>query len=176
MLEVAIALFILTLGLLGLLGLNVVAQQAEVESYQRVQGVILLNDMIERINANRYAASCFAFTDASSGTPYLGVGGEGPPECTVGSNPDSANNAIDAWDELLKGAAELSASSAQIGALPGARGCVSFDAGTGTYTIAVAWQAEVAGFAPTTNCGNGLYGSETKRRVVWATMQIASLR
>ena len=38
------------------------AQQAEVESYQRAQALVLLQDMVDRINANRKTAGCYAFT------------------------------------------------------------------------------------------------------------------
>ena len=68
---------------------------------------------------------------------------------------------------------------ATTGAMVGARGCISYAAGTemenppgtpisgtGVYTVAVAWQGTNDTFAPTVGCGNGLYGSETRRRVV----------
>ena len=49
MIEVLVALLIIVLELLGLAGLQVRMQQAEFESYQRAQAVILLQDMVERI-------------------------------------------------------------------------------------------------------------------------------
>jgi hypothetical protein len=30
-------------------------------------------------------------------------------------------------------------------------------------------------FTPVVNCANGLYGAETKRRVVWTTLRFANL-
>src|SRR5690242_12360303 len=77
MIEVLASLVIIQVGLLGLVGTELMAQQAESEAYQRAQAVILLNDMVERINANRGSVSCYAFTDASTGTPYLGVNDAG---------------------------------------------------------------------------------------------------
>ena len=58
MLEVLITLLILLLGLLGLLGLMTRANTAELESYQRVQAVILMRDMFNRIESNRAVAGC----------------------------------------------------------------------------------------------------------------------
>jgi type IV pilus assembly protein PilV len=178
LMEVLVSLVIAMLGLLGVAGFQVAAQKAETESYQRAQALILMNDMLERINANRYAAGCFAFTDATQGSPYLGSTGSGhytPANCALGPNPAGAVSAMNEWDQLLQGAAEASG-GALAGAMTGARGCVSFDAPTNTYTIAVAWQGLSALFAPTKNCANGLYGSETKRRLVWTTLQVANLK
>ena len=68
---------ILLVGLLGLAALMTSSQKAESESYQRAQALLLLQDMVERINANRAVAACYAITtDPSAGTPYLGVGAD----------------------------------------------------------------------------------------------------
>lgn len=185
MIEILVSMGIVALGLLGLVALEVTAQQQELESYSRAQALSLLNSMVERINANRYAASCFAFTtDTTNGVPYLGTtdpsntSNHYTPGCTVSSNPAAANDAMNNWDSELNGNAERSG-SAKIGAVVGARGCVSVanDPGTGiaTYTIMVAWQGTNDSFVPTLACGNGLYGAETKRRLVWTTLQVANL-
>ena len=146
MLEVLVSLVIAVLGLLGLVGMQAFAHQAELESYQRAQALVLLNDMVERVNANRASARCYAITDPASGSPFLGtaVGAHlGTPNCTSGYlNTQTrllANSDLVEWDEALQGAAEKS-SGASVGAMVGARGCVSYDAATGIYTAAVAWQ------------------------------------
>jgi len=186
MIEILVSMGIVAIGLLGLAALQTTAQQAELESYSRAQALALLQDMVERINANRYSASCFAFTtDTSNGVPYLGtVDSANPsnnftPACTAGSNTASAVNSMTNWDSELIGNAERSSGNAKIGAIVGGRGCVSVanDPTTGipTYTISVAWQGLSDSFAPTQNCGKGLYGAETRRRVVWTTLQIANL-
>jgi len=178
LIEVLVAMLIVLLGLLGLAGLQAAAHQAETESYQRAQAIILLNDMLERINANRYAAGCFAFSDATTGVPYLGTVDANhftPVNCALGPNPAGALSAMNEWDQSLQGAAEVSG-GASAGAMTGARGCVSFDATTNTYTVAVAWQGLSDLFVPVVNCANGAYGPETMRRLVWTTLQIANLK
>ncbi len=182
MLEVLVAIVITVFGLLGLIGIQAMAHQAELESYQRAQALILLNDIVERINANRGSATCYAITNAATGTPYLGTitggGYAGTPNCTAGyvntQTKALADSGMYEWDQILQGAAEVG-SGGNIGAMAGARGCVSYDAVANVYTVAVAWQGMTDTFTPVVNCGNGLYGPETKRRVVWTTLQIAKL-
>ncbi len=72
--EVLVSVVILLVGLLGLAALMTNSQKAESESYQRAQALLLLQDMVGRINANRAVAACYAITDATAGTPFLGVG------------------------------------------------------------------------------------------------------
>ena len=93
-----------------------------------------------------------------------------------------------AWHNLLQGAAETKSGN-KVGAMIGARGCVTYDAataylttggaaisGTGEYTIMVSWQGMADTFAPTKTCGTATqYGSDAKRRTVWATMRIGTL-
>lgn len=182
MLEVLVSIVILVFGLLGLAGMQAVAHQAELESYQRAQALILLNDVVERINSNRRARGCYVFTDAGTGAPYLGDATQGgylgTPNCATGfsdsSTKEIADRGLAEWDNLLKGSAETK-SSTSVGAMIGARGCVMLDAATGVYTIAVAWQGMTDTFTPVVNCANGLYGTETRRRVVWTTLRFANL-
>ena len=85
-------------------------------------------------------------------------------------------------DNLLKGSSET-LGGANVGAMLGARACISYDAasqlpgrpGTGLYTVAVSWQAMSDLTTPTANCANGLYGTETKRRTVSTVLRIADL-
>ena len=73
MIEVLVTLIILLVGLLGLAGLMMQSQRSEMESYQRVQALILLQQMAGRINANRLAgAPCYAYTSSTVANPYPG--------------------------------------------------------------------------------------------------------
>ncbi|OFW18290.1 MAG: type IV pilus modification protein PilV [Acidobacteria bacterium RIFCSPLOWO2_02_FULL_65_29] len=197
MIEVLISLLIIVLGLLGLAGLQTRMQQAEFDSYQRVQALILLYDIVDQISVNRETASCFRFTtDTAIGAPFLGTGSGGAPAC--GASGVAAVNAMAVaamteWNNALQGAAETKG-GASVGAIVGARGCVSYDAttelldgagavmsGTGIYTVAVAWQGTSSTIAPTASCGKGLYppapaaADETIRRAVSTTFRLARL-
>ena len=204
MVEVLVTLIILMVGLLGLAGLMVQSQRSEMESYQRIQALILLQDMVGRINTNRNAANCYAFTsNTANGTPYVGTTGTGilttiPPSCTIGTTTQISQfqRDINDWNQLLLGAAETSGGS-NTGAMIGARGCISYDSstelnqldtvtglptgttlpGTGLYTVSVAWQGMGDTFANTgLACAQGQYGAETKRRVVSLPFRIGALQ
>lgn len=192
MIEVLMALLIIVLGLLGLAGLQVRIQQAEFESYQRAQALVLLQDMVDRVHLNRATASCFQFTtNTTTGTPFLGMGATFTPACGASTSNDNtmANAALNEWSGLLQGASETLGGQT-VGAIVGARGCVSYNAatelldasavpiaGTGVYTVALSWKGLSDTFAPTVNCGNDntLYVAETRRRVVSHTFRMAKL-
>lgn len=185
MIEVLVALVILMVGLLGLAGLMVQSQRSEMESYQRVQALILLKDMVSRINANRNVASCYV-------TPsYRGTGSAAAPACAAGTLAQNARAGRDLadWDDLLKGAAETSGGT-NIGAMVDARGCVSYNAGSelldtnglaligsGIYTVEVVWRGTADTAAPPAalSCGKDLYGAESRRRDISLTFRIASI-
>jgi type IV pilus assembly protein PilV len=165
MLEVLITLIIVLTGLLGLAGLLTLGQQAEMESYQRSQALVLLEDMESRINANRKLAASYA--------GFI-VGTSAPAAVTC---PGAGTGAIDKcqWHTALLGAAETKSGSS-IGAMIGARGCVILTA-TDTYLVSVAWQGLSPTFAPPAglDCGKDLYGNDAQRRVVSTTLRIADL-
>lgn len=190
MIEVLVSLLIIVLGLLGLVGLQVRMQQAEFESYQRAQALVLMYDMVDRIYAHRVTASCFRFT-AADGTGWLGESGISTPACAVGTANDNvqAQAAMSEWSSTLQGAAETKA-GASAGAMVGGRGCVYYNAaselldatgatipGTGLYLVSVVWQGLSDTFAPAVNCANGQYtGGETRRRLASTSFRLAKLK
>ena len=190
LLEILVALFVLLVGLLGLVGLQTQGQQAEMESYQRTQALVLLQDMINRINANRSDAQQLNYVTTSP------EGGGG--SLTNCSTMSGAALDLCEWSNLLDGAAEATSiancsssnGTSCIGAMIGARGCVGYDAttelkdstgatiaGTGIYTISVAWQGLVATVNPPAalTCGQNQYASEAQRRVVTSQIRIGAL-
>lgn len=184
MLEVLIALFIVAVGVLGLAGLQARATNAEFESYQRSQAIILLNDMVERIRTNRVNKGVFKniTTDLTNGIPYVGTTGSQNYALTCSPAPNQGMSDLCTWEGLLLGSSE-SLGANQVGAMIGARGCISYDvttevagaADSGVFTVTIAWQGAVATVAPTENCANGEYGSEAKRRAVSMKFRLAKL-
>jgi type IV pilus assembly protein PilV len=183
MIEVLVSVLIIAVGLLGMAGLSARSTTAEYESYQRSQALILVADMVDKINANRKAAGCYAITDPNGGSPALGTGYSLTPTCTaygIAAEQARAVADLNEWNGKLLGAAELQSGSA-VGAMTGARGCVSFDPLSNSYQISVAWQGTVATLAPTAVdptwlCGTGLYGPESQRRIISVNLSIANLR
>jgi type IV pilus assembly protein PilV len=184
LLEALVALVILVFGLLGLIGMQAQSQLATFESYQRGQALILVQDMADRLSTNRKVAGCYIVTtDTTSGTPYLGTSYAGTPACAGGLGTVAQRAVADAdmaaWSDALKGASER-AGADRIGGVLGARGCISFNAATNSYRVAVAWQGMAATVAPTAGdaaatCGKDLYGNEAQRREVNVTIRIANL-
>jgi type IV pilus assembly protein PilV len=176
LIEVLVTLVILMLGLLGLVGLMVQSQRSQVESYQRVQALVVLQDMMNRINTNRKAAGCYVVTTGTDGTPFLGTGSTVSPACALGTTEQNAQAVRDMteWNNLLLGSAEQSGGS-NVGAMVGARGCVSL-VSAGIYQVSVVWQGNVKTAAPTgVSCGTDLFGHEAQRRAVTLPLQIANL-
>jgi type IV pilus assembly protein PilV len=175
LIEVLVALLILMVGLLGLAGLQTRVTQAEFEAYQRAQALILLRDMADRIQSNRPAAPCYAVT-GTGGAPWLGTGGDAG-ACSGWGTAETRSRAYTdmlEWGQVLEGISESSAGR-QVGAMLGARGCVSFVEATNTYTVAVSWQGTVPTAAPAVNCANGQYGDEALRRTIATSFQFATL-
>lgn len=175
LIEVLVTIVILAFGLLGLAGMQAKIQVAEMESFQRAQAIVLLADMIERINANRSSAADYV---TGTGSP-LGTNDTQPSSCTAlafGAVRDQCE-----WSNALKGAAEKH-SAANVGAMQGARGCVELiqaanaTAGVctpGTYRVSIVWQ----GLNPTTAsqlaCGQNLFGTnDAYRRAISAQVTV----
>jgi type IV pilus assembly protein PilV len=181
MIEVMVALVILLFGLLGLAGVSSRANMAEMESYQRVQALMLLQDMADRLNANRKVAACYS--NSATGV-QVGTGSSTLPSCAIGTALQQAQAVADlsAWDGMLKGQAEQVA-GARRGAMIGAVGCVlQSDAATNVYMVAVAWQGlqptaapRLADGATAFPCGNGAFGDERLHRVVTTKVRIGAL-
>jgi type IV pilus assembly protein PilV len=168
MIEVLVTVIILALGLLGLAGLQLRVQNNEMESYQRAQALVLLNDMAERITANRANAANYVSANT------IGTGDAQPADCSALAA--GAPRDLCEWSNALKGAAEVSGTN-QVGAMIGARGCITQiqaqnnAAGVctpGIYEIAVVWQGMTSTSAPNKTCGQNLYGADSLRRLVSA--------
>ncbi len=174
MLEVLVTMLIIMIGLLGAVGLMVRASTSQMESYQRVQALILLEDMRNRIEANRAVATCYS--DGATGTE-VGTGYTGTPACAAGNATQNqqAINDMTEWHNMLLGSAE-SKGTTNYGAMLGARGCVAeIDAANRIYMITVAWQGVEPTVAPAVDCGKGDYGTDSLRRALTVTVRIGTL-
>ncbi len=171
LLEVLIAMLVIAVGLLGISAVQLRASQAEMESYQRAQALLLVDDMANRLRANAAVQDCYVlgnFGIANVGDGATDFAGTG---CNAVADAD-----LVAWHNLLLGAAETLADDTAVGAIIGARGCIDYDNTLFTYRVTVAWQGISETFAPTGNtCGENAYGSELKRRVASSTFRIGTL-
>jgi type IV pilus assembly protein PilV len=176
---------IIAFGLLGIAGLQVRLQSSEMESYQRTQALVLLDDMVNRMNANRLRNVVVKYAEgAPLGSP-VGAGMNCP---TTSVTSTRAQLDIAEWCNALQGGSELaSVSNAKVGAMIGGRGCVE-DLGTGVagdrlYRVTVAWQGLTPIAAPAQACGAGSYNGASGtgchddlcRRAVSTVIRMANL-
>ena len=169
MIEVLVTIVILTFGLLGVVALQARMQVAQSESYHRSQAILLMQDMVDRVNANRINALNYV-----TATP-LGTG-NAIQDCT-----GLAGAALDLceWNNTLLGASESTAGGQYAGAMIGARGCITNVVATmpREFLIAVTWQGLVPTVAPaSTTCGQGQYGNDQMRRALVARVMIGCLQ
>jgi len=179
MIEVLVTIAIVIIGLWGLMEVQTRLQISEMESYQRTQALMLLDDMASRIETNRDNA-----VDYVTGSPQgAGV------TCDTTAVTDPLDERDEAeWCLALQGAAE-SSSGTSVGALVGGRGCVQ-SVGLGgleEYLVTVVWQGMTPISAPPANvtCGVNLYNLPTGsdcaskpdscRRFVTTLVRIADL-
>lgn len=169
LIEALVTIVILAFGLLGLAAFQMRMQAAELESIQRAQALVLMEDMASRIQANRNDAA--NYLSSSLGT--------GSNSCT--GTAGSAAGDLCEWSELLKGA---SSSDLKSGNLVSGRGCITqiqapnSGAGIcspGIYQVEVAWQGVINTTAPASTCASGAYGSDNLRRVVATRVTIGLL-
>ncbi len=169
MLEVLVTIVILAFGMLGLAGLQSKIFTAEMESYQRAQAVVLMNSMVERVNANRNNAATYVSGAA------LGTGDAQPEDCS-GTAAGVARDQCE-WSNALKGAAETSGAN-KVGGMIGALGCATLIQAEnatpgvctpGIYLVTVAWQGLNASSIPSASCGQGTFGSDDRYRRALST-------
>jgi len=182
LIEILVTIVILLIGLLGLAGLQGRAFTSQLESYQRSQALILLEDMANRLSVNRKNAA-----DYITAAPATGGAGVGATVTCPGGTV--AEKDLCQWHLALMGSAEGSATTAIIGA----RGCIFQETPTasgvaGTYSVVVAWQGLNNTAAPDTStatspgkCGEGQYKrrdgtvDETLHRAIAVPVSIADL-
>ena len=167
MIEVLITIVILMFGLLALAGLQGRALTAQMESYQRSQALILLNDMVDRISANRKNAASYLTAEVGTGAACPAAGAS------------TASKDLYEWCNALLGAAEVKGTS-NVGAMIGARGCITQTVAPTTgvasqYLVAVAWQGLNSTATSPITCGQNQYGNEGLRRLVAIPVNIADL-
>ncbi|HWI83155.1 type IV pilus modification protein PilV [Ramlibacter sp.] len=175
MIEVLVTLVVIAFGLLGMAGLQMRLQMSDLESYQRSQALLLLNDMANRIAVNRTAAVSGAYLVAP--TSPVGAGMACPTATGTAAQRD-----LKEWCQGLQGAGEVLGSN-NAGAMVGGRGCVQSVGGD--IMVTVAWQGLTPLTAPPASvaCGadqyNGPAGAPCSgdrcRRTVTTLVRIANL-
>ena len=174
-------MIILAVGLLSLVVLHGRLHLLQMESYQRSQALVLLEDLASRMYLNRGDALGYV----TGGVP---IGGSGDADnCPVVDPADPAvtrtQRDLAEWCRALEGAAETLGGS-DVGAMVGGRACVQA-LGPNQFMLTVAWQglAPIAAPPATVTCGANLYDSpddtpcanDECRRVMTTIVHLADL-
>ncbi len=123
LLEVLIALLILSIGLLGIAGLQVFSLKYNHQSYERTQATVMIYDILDRMRANPNGLASYAATPPTS----LSV------DCAAASCSDENDLAaydLFMWNERLK----------TPGMLAGGTGSIALNGQLATITVT--WQEE----------------------------------
>ncbi|OGA65140.1 MAG: type IV pilus modification protein PilV [Betaproteobacteria bacterium RIFCSPLOWO2_12_FULL_65_14] len=169
MIEVLVTFLIVTLGLLGAAGMQSRLQIAELESYQRAQAIILLQDMVDRINANRRNVASYVTADPV---------GTGNTSLACSAPATTAARDLCEWHQALQGSTETSSGN-PVGAMIGARGCVELAVAAmpREAVVAVVWQGVTPTVAPaSTTCGSTAFTQANARRAMIARVKIGCLQ
>lgn len=163
LLEVLVALLITAFGILGYVALQARATVSMSEGQQRMQALILLEEISERISLNRANAAAYVGDD---------FGVAAPPDDCSGQATRAARDLCE-WSHLIRGASEIEGGQ-QVGALLAARACISNPAAN-EYVIHLVWQGLQASGAALNECGKDAYASEDTRRAISTRIQLADL-
>lgn len=123
LIEILVTIALITLGLLGVFGLQSKAANIEMESYQRSQALTLARQMEANIRASRslFAEYSSDLVSSEDGSVYAGV--DGNVNCAAPAN--LAVQTVCEWSDALDGASVTTDGGAtRLGAMIGARGCL----------------------------------------------------
>jgi len=144
LIEVLIAVTILSIGLLAIAGLQVSSKQAVYDSVQRTVATQLAQDMIERMRANRGVLDLYVGQTLGGGTISTA-----PTDCSSVSCSDGGGIAgtkiasydLWQWERALDGFSER-VGSTNTGGLQSPTGCITgpTTGGSGIYRITIAWR------------------------------------
>ena len=162
--EVLIAVLVLTVGILGVAGLQITGKQALNDASQRSLATSLARDVIERMRSNASELESYETT----------VGGESistaPTSCSSATCTSSQLAARDLyeWEQLLDGANEtvvIGGDTTNTGGLVNPRACITHNAGK--VEVAIAWRGSSNQVNPSSStCGESaaLYDTDNVRR------------
>lgn len=165
LIEVLFAVFVLSLGILGIAALQTISKQSNFEAIQRTTATMLANDIIERMRANpdslaSYVQSAQPVTTSTEPSPACNT------DTVTCSGTQLAAHDLWEWQQAILGVTDTSGGN-NTGGLVSPSACITAN-GTG-YQVAIAWRGRTALSNPTSSaCGGatGNYGTNNVNRRV----------
>ncbi len=133
LLEVLIALLVLSVGLLGIAGLQTISLKYNHQSYERTQATVLISEMFEKITANPVAArggSFDAIADTDTSGSFTGYG-SCPTNCTPAQ---LATFELFRWKRSIEDPRRLAQGRGAITRIPDPDGATAH-----VYEITISW-------------------------------------
>jgi type IV pilus assembly protein PilV len=166
--EMLVALFVFSVGLLAIAGLQTMSKQANFEALQRTAASQIAYGLLENIRINGDAIDTY-LGNGELGGNSLGV--EPVPNCKGNAVCDATQKATHDlwfWEQVLDGNLEMS-SNVGAGGLVTPALCINGPAGggAGIYVVTVAWRGTVSMTNNTADgCGaaGGNYGADLEFR------------
>jgi type IV pilus assembly protein PilV len=165
LIEVLIAVIVLSIGLLGVASLQLTSKRGNFEAMQRAAATLYAEDLVERMRTNPSVLGSYVTSTGLTLTAAPST----PPDCTGGCTlPQLAEYDIAKWWDQLAGESEGGR-----GGLVTPTACLSNPV-TNEYIVAIAWRGmdEVSDVATGTaqDCGRGatydLSGELSFRRII----------
>jgi len=177
LIEVLIAMLIVSIGSIGLLSMQVSGKRIGYDALQRSTATTLMRDIVERMRTNPAAVANYA-----ANVGGYSITSEPSPNCVtaVCSPIQMAAHDLWEWEQALEGAAEIIEDNAQqrfVGGLVSPRACITH--ANGIVTVTIAWRGYQSTSNPTgPTCGSGadLYGdNDDQRQIVSITTYIEEI-
>ncbi|NCF82596.1 MAG: type IV pilus modification protein PilV [Proteobacteria bacterium] len=152
--EVLVSVFVLSIGVLGVAGLQVTAKRSNFEATQRATAAALVQDIVERMRSN--SEQLGIYTDAGAGRTIDGAS-MSLTDCSTDCGPDIlAQYDLYELEQAANGVAEQVAGN-NVGGLTLPTTCITGpDGGSGIYSVAIAWRGMTKLSDPATDaCGSG---------------------
>ena len=154
LMEVLVSVFVLSVGVLGVAGLQITAKRSNFEATQRTTAAALAQDIIERMRSN--PAQLAIYTNAGAGRTI--VGSSMPVvDCTTDCGPATlAQYDLYELEQAANGVTEQAAGG-NVGGLTLPTTCINGpDGGPGIYSVAIAWRGMTKLSNPAADpCGSG---------------------
>ncbi|MES9884066.1 MAG: type IV pilus modification protein PilV [Sedimenticola sp.] len=176
MLEVLISVVILSIGLLGVAGLQGVSKRTNHQAHQRSIATHLVDGIIERIRANPTAAASYHTGTTNFLGSKVSAASEPSPNCSTGACTKAQLAAHDlwGWEQEIDGAAiTYGNDDTKAGGLLNPKGCIIFTVSTGKtntglLSVIVNWEGmtDISDAVATggTVCGDVAANSDRSRR------------
>lgn len=136
LLEVLISMVVLSIGLLGIAGLQATSKRTSYEALQRTTAVMLTRDIIERMRTNPDQIAAYNGTVDTTTITHN--------DCSAATCTPAQLAAYDLfeWQQAILGASELSDTGVNTGGLVSPVGCITVAAACTSclVTVAIAWR------------------------------------